>query len=225
MPGVRSRRPGRRLRRPGGAPAAPEAAALAALIECHATGLYRLAFGIVGDRARAEAIVGGALLGLARNPAGATDRVAAHRDVVRAALGQTAGDDARAEAGLEARLPAFRPDGHRIGDDGAVLADWSALPDRELLGEEGRRVLLEGIRALPARSRAALVLCDTEGFGIEDAAEVLGEAPRTVSTRLHRARMALREQLTRSRARLAAGDRRLAAASRARRRGSGAASR
>jgi RNA polymerase sigma-70 factor (ECF subfamily) len=43
-----------------------------------------------------------------------------------------------------------------------------------------------------------LVLRDVEGLTNEEAAEALRETVATVKSRLHRARMALREQLTRT---------------------------
>jgi RNA polymerase sigma-70 factor, ECF subfamily len=41
-----------------------------------------------------------------------------------------------------------------------------------------------------------LILRDVEGVFNEETAEVLGESVTSVKSRLHRARMALREQLT-----------------------------
>jgi RNA polymerase sigma-70 factor (ECF subfamily) len=43
-----------------------------------------------------------------------------------------------------------------------------------------------------------VILRDLEGVSNEEAAEMLGESVASVKSRLHRARMALREQLTRS---------------------------
>ncbi|PYN40723.1 MAG: RNA polymerase subunit sigma-70, partial [Candidatus Rokuibacteriota bacterium] len=45
--------------------------------------------------------------------------------------------------------------------------------------------------------RAVLVLRDVEGLSNEDVAEILEESVPSVKSRLHRARMVLREQLTR----------------------------
>ncbi len=42
-----------------------------------------------------------------------------------------------------------------------------------------------------------LVLRDVEELSNDEAAEILGESIATIKSRLHRARMALREQLTR----------------------------
>ena len=51
--------------------------------------------------------------------------------------------------------------------------------------------------ALPPHYRAILVLRDVEDLSNEQVAEVIGDSVASVKSRLHRARMALREQLTR----------------------------
>ena len=51
---------------------------------------------------------------------------------------------------------------------------------------------------MPDRYRAVLILRDVEGLSNEEAAEALGESVASVKSRLHCARMALREQITRT---------------------------
>jgi RNA polymerase sigma-70 factor (ECF subfamily) len=48
---------------------------------------------------------------------------------------------------------------------------------------------------LPVDQRVTLVLVDGVGFDHREAAEILGVAPGTVASRLHRARAALRRVL------------------------------
>jgi RNA polymerase sigma-70 factor (ECF subfamily) len=67
-----------------------------------------------------------------------------------------------------------------------------------------RRLVQEGIDLLPPQYRAILVMRDVEELSNEETAEALGETVAAVKSRLHRARMALREYLTR---RLGAGGR------------------
>ena len=78
-----------------------------------------------------------------------------------------------------------------------LLADWSGTPERELLSGEAREILEEGLALLPDHYRAILVLRDVEELSNEEVAEALGESVASVKSRLHRARMALREVLTR----------------------------
>ncbi len=104
---------------------------------------------------------------------------------------------ASARFSLEEHLPTFLEDGHREGDRSFLLADWSPSPEVELLTGETRRILEQALDALPDHYRAVLVLRDVEELSNEEVAAALGESVASVKSRLHRARMALREQLTR----------------------------
>ena len=94
-------------------------------------------------------------------------------------------------------LPTFLPDGHRVGDHAFVGADWSQTPEADLLSQETRAILERAIDELPAPYRTVLVLRDVEGLSSEEAAEIVGDSVSAVKSRLHRARMVLREELTR----------------------------
>lgn len=76
------------------------------------------------------------------------------------------------------------------------FVDWSALPEEELLSEEGRQFLDDAIRDLPGSLRIVFLLRDVEGLSIKETAEALSLTETNVKTRLLRARMALREGLS-----------------------------
>jgi len=88
-------------------------------------------------------------------------------------------------------------DGHRDGERSYLLADWSQSPEAELVDNEARGVLARAIERLPEPYQVVLVLRDVEELSNEEAAEILGKSLATIKSRLHRARMALREQLMR----------------------------
>jgi len=77
------------------------------------------------------------------------------------------------------------------------LANWSQTPEAELLSRETQEILSRAIDGLPDEYRTVLVLRDVEGFSNEEAAEAVGDSVAAVKSRLHRARMELREELTR----------------------------
>jgi RNA polymerase sigma-70 factor (ECF subfamily) len=77
-----------------------------------------------------------------------------------------------------------------------TFVDWSLLPENELLSEEGRNALDTAIKKLPESLRIVFVLRDMEDLSIKETAEILSLTEVNVKTRLLRARMALREQLT-----------------------------
>ena len=75
------------------------------------------------------------------------------------------------------------------------LRDQRPLPDAEAAGTEFRRALEVAIRRLPLDYRMPLVLRDVEGIGTRDAAAVMELSEAAFKSRLHRARMAVREEL------------------------------
>jgi RNA polymerase sigma-70 factor (ECF subfamily) len=76
------------------------------------------------------------------------------------------------------------------------LADWSNLPEDELLSSETRQVMDEAISELPESLRIVFILRDIEGLSTADTGEVLDLSEGAVKTRLHRARLWLRERLS-----------------------------
>ena len=185
-----------------------DATALEGLMREYASRVYRLAFGITRNQGDAEEVVQDVFLTLATKSAMFEGRSAVgswiYRITTNAALNKRRGKRHEVETSLEEHLPAFMADGHREGDRSFLLADWSQNPERELLSGEARRTLERALDALPDRYRAVLVLREVEELANEEVAELLGESIGSVKSRLHRARQALREQLTRT---LAAAER------------------
>jgi RNA polymerase sigma-70 factor (ECF subfamily) len=121
-----------------------------------------------------------------------------YRIAVNTALNKRRGKRAQVEEPLEDHLPRYTADGHREGDRSFLLADWSQMPDELLLSREGRGVIRTALECLPAHYRTVLVLRDVEELSSEEVSEIVGDSVASVKSRLHRARMALREQLTRT---------------------------
>lgn len=176
--------------------------ALEALMSRHASRLYRVAYGITRSDADAEEVVQDVFLTLFRKIEGFEGRAALgswlYRVTTNAALIKRRGKRDELEVSLEEQLPTFLADGHRDGDRSFLLADWSETPEDTLLNGEARKVLERALDRLPDHYRAVVVLREVEGLANEEVAQVLGESVPTVKSRLHRARMALREELTRA---------------------------
>ncbi|HTM19349.1 MAG TPA: sigma-70 family RNA polymerase sigma factor [Kofleriaceae bacterium] len=75
------------------------------------------------------------------------------------------------------------------------IADPAPPPDRQAHAREIGAAMAEAIAALPAEQREVLVLRDVEGLSAEEAARVVGIEVGALKSRLHRARMTLRETL------------------------------
>ncbi|MGB8215504.1 MAG: sigma-70 family RNA polymerase sigma factor [Anaerolineales bacterium] len=78
----------------------------------------------------------------------------------------------------------------------AALADWCCLPEEELLSAEGRIALDRAVQRLAATLRIVFVLRDIEGLSIQETSQALGLSETAVKTRLLRARLRLREELS-----------------------------
>lgn len=76
------------------------------------------------------------------------------------------------------------------------IVDWCCMPERELMSGEVRRRLDQAIEKLPDSLRVVFVLRDVEELSTLQTAEVLGLSETAVKTRLSRARMRLREELS-----------------------------
>jgi RNA polymerase sigma-70 factor (ECF subfamily) len=179
-----------------------EQGALEMLMGRYADRVYRLAYGITRNAPDAEEVVQDVFLKLFRAIDSFDERAALgtwiYRIATNEALNKRRGKRREVEVPLEEQLPAFEPDGHRHGDRAFLLADWSVSPEVQALSRETRERVREAIDILPEAHRVVLLLRDLEELSNEEAAEVLGDSVPSVKSRLHRARMALRETLTRS---------------------------
>jgi RNA polymerase sigma-70 factor (ECF subfamily) len=83
--------------------------------------------------------------------------------------------------------------------EGALGAgrNWSRRPDEQLQSAELKEQIQGALDGLPEILRVVFVLRDVEGLSTEETADLLGVTVPTVKTRLHRARMVLREVITR----------------------------
>ena len=73
--------------------------------------------------------------------------------------------------------------------------DREPLPDRQMLQGEMNAALQQGIASLPEIYRAVVILRDMEELSTEETAQLLDVPTDVVKTRLHRARVALRQKM------------------------------
>ena len=84
------------------------------------------------------------------------------------------------------------------GDSPATFptpADWSRMPDEELLRSQLRRAVATAIDDLPEIYRVPVVLRDIQGLTTEEASSRLRVKDQTLKSRLHRGRVMLRQRL------------------------------
>ena len=75
------------------------------------------------------------------------------------------------------------------------LMDWAVTPEDALLNGETRSQMDKALSTLPETLRSVFVLRDIEGLSVEETSRVLDISIPNVKTRLHRARLALRDEL------------------------------
>src|ERR1700756_2352095 len=77
------------------------------------------------------------------------------------------------------------------------IADWSPNPEQQYNQAELKDILGKTIQGLPPSFRTVFVLRDVEGLSTEETAEALNLSIPAVKSRLLRARLQLRERLSR----------------------------
>ena len=85
-------------------------------------------------------------------------------------------------------------------DEGTVprdLADWAPDPEQNYSQSELGKILEKTIKGLPPGFKVVFELRDVQGLSTEDTAEALGLSVPAVKSRLLRARLQLRERLSR----------------------------
>jgi RNA polymerase sigma-70 factor, ECF subfamily len=76
------------------------------------------------------------------------------------------------------------------------FADWRELPSDTVERTEVRQAIWEALGELPEMYREVFVLRDVQHLDVNETAQVLGIGESAVKTRLHRARLMMRESLT-----------------------------
>lgn len=161
--------------------------ALAKLLERHEAQIYRFGLRMCRDPEDAQEVLQETLLALAR---GVREFQGA------SSLSTWLYTVARSFCIKQRRRSKFAPKETSI-DVGAAanLPAPGRAPDEALAGKQLERALEQAIRGLDATYREVLLLRDAEGLTAPEVAEVLGISAQAVKSRLHRARLAVRESI------------------------------
>jgi len=155
-----------------------EPGALEDILVAHGRELQAVAYLILRDRADAEDVVAETLLT-------AFDKAMTIRDegALRSWLIRVATNRALTMRRSQARVVPLHVVPERSGprDPGAAASD--------------RIVLLDGVAALPPRTRAAIALHYFADLSVDETADVLGRSPNTIKTQLREALVMLRAHL------------------------------
>ncbi len=173
----------------------PEALAPATLLERYGERIYGLARRLTGNDVDAEDVLQATLVKVlerARDFRGESDPFGW---IYRITL-----NEAREVFRRRARRPAVSLDAlpMEVEDDGHFATAFRTLPtppDSGPITDEVKRCVREAIEELPDGYRETVVLVDLEGLGYAEAAQLLDLHINAFKTRLHRARLHLRNRL------------------------------
>lgn len=116
-----------------------------------------------------------------------------YRICVNACLMRLRGKKRSETVSIEEFMPVFTEDGMHANP----VDDWSKEVERRMLNKELGGVIRKFTGELSEKYRVVFVLSDVEGLSNEETAEILGLTVPAVKSRLHRARLYLRERLSR----------------------------
>jgi RNA polymerase sigma-70 factor, ECF subfamily len=168
--------------------------ALATLFDTYADPVYRLALGLLRDPVQAEDVVQDTFLSVMTHRMTFEGRSRIGTWIYRIAYNASL---ERLRKKKEVPLALEEKD----DDDEFIplpqsLVEWRWTPEELLVNSEGQKILDKAIQTLSPALRAVFLLRDVEELSIEETAEALGLSASAVKVRLHRARLALREQLS-----------------------------
>jgi RNA polymerase sigma-70 factor (ECF subfamily) len=163
-------------------------------IRIHAPGIYRLALRLMRNEAEAEDVMQDTFLnafkGIMKFDGRASLRTWLYRIAYNAAMMR-----------LRKRQPEMISldeigDGQDITTKPQSYIDWTSLPQQELEKIQVREEVDRAIQELPSKLYAVFVMRELEELSTEETARALELSEQAVKTRLHRARLWLRERLT-----------------------------
>ena len=170
-------------------------AEFARLVDATSSQVYRLALRMLGDPQDAEDILQNTFIQALRHIGEFEGRSSLSTWLYRIAINE-------ALMQLRRRRPEVslsEADGEESDEPAAPplqLADWCCLPEQELLSAEARQKLDEAIGLLPETLRLVFILRDLQGLSIQETSQALGISEPAVKTRLLRARLRLRDDLS-----------------------------
>lgn len=169
-------------------------AEIAALVEIFMDPVYRLALRMTGSEQDAEDVTQETFIKVIKALPGFEGRSQLSTWIYRIAMNESL-------MGLRRQKPLSNiveidaePDEEQA--EPFEIVDWADQPEAELLGGEAKKELDRAVACLPENLKSVFVLRDLQGQSIEQTAAILGISIANVKTRLLRARLKLRQELS-----------------------------
>ncbi|HEY8503029.1 MAG TPA: sigma-70 family RNA polymerase sigma factor [Gemmataceae bacterium] len=165
------------------------------IVREHGPRIYNLARRMLGNDADAEDVTQDVLLQVVRKLDTFRGEAALstwlHRITVNAALNKRQQRAVRRGREVTEPFEHYLEDGHRL----RPVKRWSVPPEQPVLNAEQQRLIEEAIAEMPEIYRDVYVLADIENLPNAEIADILGLSVQAVKSRLHRARMWMRDEL------------------------------
>ncbi len=174
---------------------AGDKAACAICIEQHSPQVYRLALRLTQNEADAEDVMQETFL----NAFQAIDNFEG-RSTLSTWLFRIAYNAAMNRLRRPTLMDLSVEDTLESSEEGTLLPtqffDWCCLPEEDFRTAEVQTQLEQAIQQLSPALRSVFILRELEGLSVQETAEALDVSQDVIKTRLHRARLFLREQLS-----------------------------
>ena len=167
---------------------------IAELVSIFMDPVYRLALRMTGNEQDAEDVTQETFIKVIRALPGFEGRSQLATWIYRIAMNESLMNLRKRKPGISQ----LEIDAEKDDDDGVEIeiVDWAAQPESELLNVEAKEELDRAITHLSENLRSVFTLRDLQGLSIEETSEVLGISVPNVKTRLLRARLKLRQELS-----------------------------
>jgi RNA polymerase sigma-70 factor (ECF subfamily) len=161
----------------------------------YAPRIYNLARRMLGNDADAEDVTQDVLLQIVRKLGTFRGESAfptwLHRITINAALAHRRKRSSREEHRVRDPVETLFEDGHHQ----TPIRRWSVRPEQAALDRETRQLIEQAIAQLPETYRDVYVLSDVENLPNAEIGDMLGLSLAAVKSRLHRARLLMRNTL------------------------------
>ncbi|WP_024509372.1 RNA polymerase sigma factor [Bradyrhizobium sp. ARR65] len=171
---------------------ARDEAAVRAILQANNRRLFRIARGILRNDSEAEDVVQETYLRALTHLDGFRGDSSLSTWLTRIAMNEAMGRLRRQRPSFECTLPEHEQEAEIIQ---FPVASASSDPEKSMAQREIQRFVERAIDELPEPFRLVFIARVMEEMNVEETAELLGLRPETVKTRLHRARLMLREDV------------------------------
>ena len=169
-------------------------AEISKMVSVHSPAIFRLALKMLGNEQDAEDVLQETFFKALRSMQNFEERSSLSTWLYRITINE-------ALMVLRKKKPRLVEIDDDLKDDEGVqapveLVDFCCLPESELVDGESKEFLNQAVSRLTPALRSVFLLRDVEGLSVKEAAETLSVSESVVKTRLLRARLKLREELS-----------------------------